>query len=348
MKLTKRWLTRPTSSPVKPAGWTASDAGSLAAILASLSAVCGLLTGMGLAGVALAVGFKLTAVAAMGAWGGWRRGSTPEERSSLREAVTFGALLTFVSGLALGRFVSVSRLALLLDWGTALTVVLAVQIRTSRAGIRRVADPWLAAAVRDRIVVAILPSGRRYAEIERGIRIAQPARLFVGRPREDLRWIRDLRPAIVLMLDDRRDPPCAGLTRQMANQALRDGVEAFILITLGKVEEPATYSERIVRALAGLTRSRLIRVRMETGPIDARAARLVFRVLIEGADGSLYPQGMPEIQDDAALLWAELDGLESRAPASRAASCGGRWSPASRSPEGPTARLGWSSNALNH
>jgi hypothetical protein len=308
-KLTKRWLTRSPAVPIKATGWTSSDAGSLVVILIGVSFGWRLIIGSGLGGLALAAGFRLVAVASMGCWKGWRGTATSQERSALREAVVFGSLLAFVISLALGRFVSVSQLALLGDGVTTLAIVMVMQAVTRRAHGHEPRDSWLTEAFRNRIVLATLPSGWRYAGLEHAIRALSPARLFIGRPGDNLQWIDDIRPTFVLVVDDQGDRRRAALTRRLANQSLRLGVEALVLVSVMRIEQQATYSERIVRALAGLTSSRLIRIRVDAGAINANAARQILQTLALAENGLRYPLSSPEIEDDAAILWAELDAV---------------------------------------
>ena len=110
-------------------------------------------------------------------------------------------------------------------------------------------------------------------------------------------------------------------TRRLVAAALRAGVECFVLIGPDGVSEGHRLAERVVRASPGLTRSRLIRVRIGEGISPAEAATRLLRIAAKGRDGAVVTLGRSGgmrvegpvcASRDAEGLWAELDRIEAR------------------------------------
>ena len=209
-------------------------------------------------------------------------------------------------------------------------------------------EPEVVATFRGRVVMVALPAGRPDASGLLGrIAALKPARWIVvgGDPDQVDRLgpcvsrlaagasasasvLREAfaayRPSVLI---DAYEPECGGepvralTTRRLVNAALGAGVASVVLISRGvEAASPPSLSERIMRVLSGLTRSRLIRVRLRDGAslADPATARRVLRVAAKGRDGSLVKLG-PSVgsgevvlggRGDAAELWAELDRIE--------------------------------------
>jgi hypothetical protein len=210
-------------------------------------------------------------------------------------------------------------------------------------------EPEVVATFRGRVVMVALPAGHLDTSGLLGrIAALKPARWIVvgGDPEQVDRLgpcvsrlaadasasaLREAfaayRPAVLI---DAYEPEFGGesvraiTTRRLVNAALGAGVPSVVLISRGADPGDAasspSLSERIMRALAGLTRSRLIRVRFRDGIslADPATARRVLRIAAKGRDGSLVKLG-PSVgsceevlggRGDAAELWAELNQIE--------------------------------------
>lgn len=326
---------------------------------------------IGVAGVALLVGCKLAAIAALGAARGVRCNATAANRAALTEAVTLGALVAFVAGLALGHLVLMPSLMVLLDWLASLGVV-AITRRVVVLGRRSTEgptvgmtvspdldldldpepEPDVVAAFRGRVVMVTLPPGECDASglLER-ISAMKPARWIVAGGDPDA--LDRLGPAVSRLAVDASpstlreafaahrphvlihayepavggEPARAIATRRLVSAALGAGVSSVVLISRrGGAAEPSL-SERILRVLAGLTRSRLIRVRLRDGVslADPATARRLLRIAAKGRDDTLVKLG-PAVgsceevvggRGDAAELWQELDRIEGEHVSSR-------------------------------
>ena len=353
-----RALAPPAARPREPRS-LGGAAGLVGCMIAATLAVAAL-GRIGVAGVALLVGCKLAAIAALGAARGVRCGATAANRAALTEALTLGALVAFVAGLALGHLVLMPSLMVLLDWLASLgAVALARRVvvlhRRSTEGptVKSTValdpepepEPDVVAAFRGRVVMVTLPPGECDASglLER-ISALKPARWIVAGG--DPGALDRLGPAVSRLAVDASpstlreafaahrphvlihayepavggEPARAIATRRLVSAALGAGVSSVVLISRrGGVADPSL-SERILRVLAGLTRSRLIRVRLREGVslADPATARRLLRIAAKGRDDTLVKFG-PAVgsceevvggRGDAAELWEELDRIE--------------------------------------
>ncbi len=259
-------------------------------------------------GVLVLASAKLLALVAMGAGEGWRGTSPRSTRHTMIEAVTMGALLAFVSTLALGKAAPLPRSLLVADWLATLAVVGLVQRTTRRPGNLVVDDSEVLAAIHDRVVVAVWPGGRSFHAMKKELDALRPSRLVVCCDAGIGAQFKELRPDVVLVADD-GGHASAMATRKLANAALGAGVECFTLVTTGRNSGSPSLSERIVHALAGLTRTRMVRIRAGEKPIGPGEARRISRIVAKGQDRLGYPVGEAQWEEDAATLWKELNLL---------------------------------------
>ncbi len=343
---------KPTIRSGGPSAGRWRSAASIMALVGVPTAAVSLIGRTSPGGLFLVLACKLAAIAAMGATRGQRPNATRSERFVLVEAITLGALVAFVTGLALGRIGAMPRSLLLLDWLVTLaTIELARRVGGRRKSIemdirsRREPEPEpeplpeVAAAIRDCVVMLVLPGGPIATGLIDRIEALRPAGWIIsgGDPRriDRLRWgvvrldanlsgLREVfarnRPDIVIQILDPKVEDLVGraaLTRKLVNEALRAGVASLVLVANEDGRKEGTIlSERILGALSGLTRSRLLRIRLGNGVEEGTAARRILRIAAKGRDGTIITLGktggscVEELggRGDAERLWAELDG----------------------------------------
>ncbi len=350
----------PAASPRDPR--LLGEAAGLVGCMIGATLAVAALGRIGVAGVALLVACKLASIASLGAARGVGSGATAADRAALAEAVTLGALVAFVAGLALGQLVLMPSLMVLLDWLASLGAVVilrraSVFVPRLRAatgptaaviaspGLDPEPEPDVVAAFRGRVVMVTLPPGECDASGLLGrIAALKPARWIVSGGDPDA--IHRLGPAVSRLAVDASpsslreafaacrphvlihayepavggEPARAIATRRLVGAALGAGVSSVVLISRCAGGAEPSLSERILRVLAGLTRSRLIRVRFRDGVslADPATARRVLRIAAKGRDGTLVKLG-PAVgsceevvggRGDAAELWQELDRIE--------------------------------------
>ncbi len=274
------------------------------------------------AGLAILLIAKLAAIAAFGSV---RDASRESSRAILAEAVTLGSLFAFVAGLAAGSSTTLPRSFLVLDWGLAMLALATFRPsgRTAArvpAASRSVDDPAIACAIRDRIVLLACRDRSSHKALIEAIHSFGPGEFFIESiaSRASTRTlISSCRPDVILLAPDVGDKPegVALDVRWLVNAALRGGTPAFALIV---PDGHHGLAERIIRALSGLTPSRLMRIRIGLGVKPDEAARRVLRIAARGRDGSIVTLGRsvgvrvedPIVDCGAETLWEELDRIE--------------------------------------
>jgi hypothetical protein len=274
------------------------------------------------AGLSVLLVAKLAAIAAFGSV---KDAARESPRAILAEAVTLGSLFAFVAGLATGGSTSLPRAFLVLDWGLAMLALATFRLpRRAEARVqapsRSSDDPAIAAAIRDRVVLLACGDRSRQKALIEAIRSFGPRDFLIesiGSRTSTRRLITSCRPDVIFHAPEPDEAPegIALETRWLVNAALLGGTRAFALIV---PDGHYGLAERIVRALSGLTPSRLIRIRLGLGVKPDEAARRVLRVAARGRDGSIVTLGRSggvRVEDaivdgGAQMLWEELDRIE--------------------------------------
>lgn len=339
-----------TSRSSRSAGKLLLDTARVVLLLAIPSVALWFFTQSTVIGLAILVLCKFVAFVAMTAGRDRKGESIKSRRLMLTEAVTLGVLVAFVVNESLGSKAFVPRGTLMVDWASTLGLVL-VRLHLSSFGRTRqnpvVAPepepeplPEVRSAVRGRIVMLSLPVGKSWNCLVDQIDALDPGgwivsggdpertdRIAAALTRVNLRHhgLRDVfaagRPSVVFhVLDSHidRDEARALITRRLAQESLRAGADCFVLVTPeGDPGIASVLSERIIGALSGLTRTRMVRVRLENGVDGTAAARRILRLAAKGRDGSIVSLGKTGGSCVAGLarpahsteLWAELDQI---------------------------------------
>lgn len=315
-----RLVPEPSVTPRRPdaRGGFFAEVALTAGLLVGAMVAAGCATagiGLGFAnvsGILLLMVAKFGAVLTLRASRGVVAPESASERSAAFEALTMGSLLAFVGSLALGGAVSLPRAFLVADWAATIAAVALVRVRPR--GQAGVCEPEVASAFRDRVFV-VSHALRRPARRLRRELISLGARegCTLGGP--------TARPDVVVRVLGADAPSATALaTRRLIREALGRRVGTFVLVTWGPFGPGLTLSEKIVEALAGLTRSRLIRIRVDPALPLAQATRRILRLAARGRDGAAIHLGgsggacetrMSQERDSAAL-WAALDRIQAR------------------------------------
>jgi hypothetical protein len=267
----------------------------------------------GSVGFALLVGCKLAAIVAMGSGRSWRLPETRADRVTLVESISVGILIAFVASLAIARFSPLSGIVLLADWlGTLALIALLCRLKQQARCVPTAVEPEVRSEFRGRTVMLKSLSGRPPLALRRSIASLEPKRVILA---GDAKTVDRHQPEVVLVLD-RAEPGRAKdearATRSLLREALRHGVRSFVLVSFTPVGTKASLAERVTRTLAGLSPSRLIRVRTGGKPIDAAMANRIVRIAARGQDGGVYrldhgTKVLDGPSGEAEALWAELD-----------------------------------------
>ena len=327
-------------------------------VLGGSAAVAGFVPGLGPHGFAILFAANLLAFSVMRAWGGLREDELFVFSQGV-QVLLLGAILTVAASLVFETFVALPRSVILLALGGSV-VILAVISASSRRAPPPVRtprippiDPDVVSFLTGRTVVILGTDRGVLAAILPYLRTSQVARIVAlcadeteeqaifesGTDAENLVAIRGnphdpacvrtlmntFRPSVVLMVDGDAprtlDGSSALATRCVAVEALRAGVEVLIRVGRDQVSADDRLSDRVIRALAGLSRTRLIRLRVPASRAEDHTAKTILRLAVAGGDGvflrqdsegRITPVSLFVEEGDSQALWGKLDMLEGR------------------------------------
>ena len=321
------------------------------AIAMAVVAVAGLACLLGGGGTAA---FLVVMTAKGLALGVARRRVFTDDLASMAELTTLASALTFAASLAVPETWGLVSPVVMLDWAGSMAILAVYGRLGERAAIAPARpgtpiDPTAWGLVRDRVVLVSGSALPVVADLTERCREAGAKRVVVLVDRseasafesacdhfevvmalgdaEDAEFVREVfatyRPSLVFLADGpspaHPDGSMAIAARRLVNEALRTGAEAFLRIAPEWERADGRMADRVVRALASLAPTRLIRVRYAEWAEPASVGRAALRAAACGRDGvfralghggGLRYQFREEPKATARSIWAVLDRLE--------------------------------------